>query len=57
MARRKKFQGSDKTFWKIAAELALQYVNPIIPCADCGYPVVKGYVCQFCGSENPEGYK
>lgn len=35
---------------------ALRFAPPIYPCADCGWPVVKGYCCNTCGSADPEGH-
>jgi rubrerythrin len=25
----------------------------IYPCKECGYPVIDGYCCQYCGTNNP----
>lgn len=36
-----------------AADLALGYCPAIYPCADCGRPVISGYCCTTCGSEDP----
>jgi hypothetical protein len=38
---------------RLANDLARNFVD-IHPCADCGYPVVRGYVCGNCNSANPE---
>ena len=37
---------------KLANELA-RTIMDIKPCRDCGYPVLKGYCCETCGSKNP----
>lgn len=41
----------------LANSLARNWVPTIYPCHDCGGPVIKGYVCERCGSVNPEGAK
>ncbi len=44
---------SDTIKWrKLANELARSWVQ-IKPCCDCGYPVIDGYCCSFCGSNLP----
>jgi hypothetical protein len=35
-------------------EEALMCCPPIYPCADCGWPNVRGYSCHYCGSAYPE---
>jgi hypothetical protein len=50
----KKFKGSEKTWDKLATELAFSYAPQIYHCGNCGYPVAKGYVCTYCDSHNPE---
>lgn len=42
---------------RMANELARSFAPAIHPCADCGGPVIKGYCCTRCGSDNPEGHK
>lgn len=43
----------EQEYQRKANQLALSYCPPIYPCADCGNPVVDGYCCGFCGSNNP----
>jgi len=38
---------------KMANELARGYCPEIKPCRECGYPIVNGYCCETCGSNNP----
>ena len=40
---------------RVAANLALSYAPSSYPCAACEYPVLKGMICQFCHTMNPEG--
>ena len=40
---------------RVATNLALSYAPSSYPCAACEYPVLKGMVCQFCHTMNPEG--
>ena len=40
---------------RIASNLALSYAPPTYECAACEYPVLRGVVCQFCHTMNPEG--
>jgi hypothetical protein len=40
---------------RLANNLARSYFH-IIVCNDCSYPVLEGYCCGHCGSDNPEGY-
>lgn len=35
-------------------EIALSFAPPIRPCAECGYPVAKGYVCHRCGHDGDD---
>ena len=37
---------------KLANELARTYTN-IRPCDHCGHPVMDGYCCGTCGSNQP----
>lgn len=39
---------------RMASVVARTYCPAIIPCADCGYPTIKGYCCTICGSTNPQ---
>ena len=50
----KKIKPYSSRWERIANEVARDIVS-IIPCKDCGYPVVDGYCCQTCGSQEPEG--
>jgi len=38
---------------KMANILARTYCPPIKACKECGYPVIIGYCCETCGSNNP----
>ena len=40
-------------FRSLAADVAFAYVC-IVPCEDCGRPAARGYVCSFCGSDDPD---
>jgi hypothetical protein len=48
-----KFRGSEEDWLKNAAILAFTYAPTIFHCEHCDYPVVEGYCCGHCGSENP----
>jgi hypothetical protein len=52
----KVFKGTDEQWESIADGLARSYCPEIIPCRHCQYPVVDGYVCQYCGSTDPGSY-
>ena len=41
--------------WEQLANEEARSVTNIIPCKDCGYPIIKGYCCHHCGSQEPEG--
>ena len=41
--------------WERMADEIARGNTTIIPCKDCGYPVMAGYCCQHCGSQEPEG--
>ena len=32
---------------------AVDYAPDIYPCKKCGWPVVSGYICNYCGDTNP----
>lgn len=49
-----KMKPHTRAWSQLAFEVALGYCPPIYPCADCGGPVIKGYCCQRCGSDEPE---
>lgn len=44
-------------WYREATRLAVNCCPPIHPCSDCGYPVIKGYCCGYCGSETPNEKK
>lgn len=43
-----KYQPDTKEWWIKAGEVALQYVNSVIPCGRCQGPVIKGHCCTNC---------
>ena len=45
-------EGSDE--WEKAADEIARGEVTLISCADCGYPVVQGYCCSTCGSNEPD---
>jgi len=49
----KKFEGNDRKWNEMAGSLARSFCPPIYPCKHCKYPVVSGYCCGECGSNNP----
>jgi len=42
-------------YQKEVLEVALDYAPRILPCFDCGHPVIDGHCCTFCNSVNPRG--
>jgi hypothetical protein len=34
--------------------LALSYAPQIYSCVKCGWPVAKGYCCNYCGDTDPQ---
>lgn len=40
-----------------AGRLARSYAPEIYPCAKCNWPVVSGYCCHYCGTNNPRSKK
>lgn len=44
---------SDERFWKLAGNLAIGAVPNIYRCKKCGYPVIDGYCCTYCGDSSP----
>lgn len=48
----KKLDPESEEWEKLANELARSWVF-IISCKHCGYPVVEGYSCVNCGSNDP----
>ena len=48
----------DSPQWqRLANQIAREYAPDIYVCAKCQYPVLSGYCCQFCGSNNPRRSK
>ncbi|MDR3502899.1 MAG: hypothetical protein P4L79_09975 [Legionella sp.] len=47
-----KIYPDSKKYYNMACELAFEYVS-IKQCQKCYHPVVDGYCCHVCGSENP----
>ncbi len=39
-----------------ANRLLRDYYGSPSPCSHCNYPVVDGYCCMECGSNDPQGY-
>lgn len=52
MKKPKKIDVDSEQFVKEAAELALSAVS-IMRCNKCTHPVIQGYCCGFCGTDNP----
>ena len=56
----KKIKGVQKirpytVYWERLANLvARDFAPELHPCKDCGGPVVTGYCCTRCGSDEPE---
>jgi hypothetical protein len=48
-----KYKGSEEDWLKDAAMLAFSYCPTIFHCRHCDYPVVDGYGCSHCGSDDP----
>jgi len=44
-------EGSDE--WEKAADNLARSEVILIACKHCGYPVVEGYCCSSCGSDDP----
>lgn len=42
-----------EVYRKEADKLARDFCPPIYPCKECGYPVINGYCCIYCGSTDP----
>ncbi len=43
----------DTPRWERLANELARSRTIIKPCRECGYPVVDGYCCNTCGSNNP----
>ena len=41
-------------YYQAKVRLALSSVPEIQPCGECGWPTLRGYCCDFCGSDYPE---
>lgn len=48
----RKIKPYTRNWEKLANELARCY-QTIVPCSHCGYPVMHGYCCETCKSNNP----
>jgi hypothetical protein len=44
---------NEREFEKRANLIARQFAPPIRTCAECGWPVLKGYCCNHCGNTDP----
>ncbi len=42
-----------KQYDTAAIHQALVYAPRIYECQKCGWPVVEGYCCSYCGNSNP----
>ena len=49
----RKIKSNTLRWQRLAKELAFTYCPEIYPCRHCGRPVVKGYCCGTCESDNP----
>jgi len=47
---KKKIDRFSKQWQDEANTIARSFCPPILPCGDCGHPVIQGYCCTFCGS-------
>jgi len=45
---------SSRTYRNEKLELALFYCPTIYPCVKCGHPVVDGYCCMTCKTDDPK---
>ena len=48
----RKIESNSPLWEKMANDLARSWTI-IVPCRDCGRPVIHGYCCSFCGSTEP----
>ncbi len=44
---------SEDDYRKAAIGLAFDYAPSIRACKKCGWPHASGYVCSYCGDNNP----
>lgn len=51
--KRTKIDPEGRTYQRRTIELMRSYMPTIYPCHECGGPVVDGYVCRWCGNQNP----
>lgn len=49
----KRLDPNGRTYQREAIQLAFDSCSSIYPCADCGHPVLSGYVCEHCGNTQP----
>jgi hypothetical protein len=54
MKRLKKIKPYTRCWEQLANEVARTFAPEINPCANCGYPVVDGYCCNRCGTDDPK---
>jgi ribosomal protein L32 len=45
---------TERQYEKAAADVAFSYAPQILECQKCGWPHANGYVCRYCGDENPK---
>jgi hypothetical protein len=48
-----KIEPYGREYEDLAYRLARSYCPPIYPCRHCSHPVIQGYCCEHCGSDNP----
>lgn len=51
--RGRKMEEYSKAYVKEACQLALSKIE-LIPCACCGHPVQRGYLCGHCDTDHPD---
>ena len=49
----RKMRPHTRAWEAMANQLARGFAPPIHPCKHCGGPVIKGYCCERCGSDEP----
>lgn len=49
----RKIEECSREWYRRRLELLLGRVPDIYSCAHCGSPVVRGYCCMWCGSNDP----
>jgi hypothetical protein len=45
---------SPKQYYDAKMVVLEDYAPPVYPCKHCEWPVIKGYRCGWCGSDDPE---